>query len=50
VANALWAVATLGVDPGPEMLEGLAARAAATAGEFNSQVIRMYIYIYNIRS
>ncbi len=38
IANYLWAVARLGLDPGPAASAALARRAAAIAGEFNPQV------------
>ncbi|KAJ1485743.1 hypothetical protein T484DRAFT_1891939 [Baffinella frigidus] len=37
VANVLWAVATMGIEPGPGLLQAMQRRATATAGDFNPQ-------------
>ncbi len=37
VANLMWALATLGVDPGAELATSMSRRAVASAGEFKPQ-------------
>ena len=37
VANLMWALATLGVDPGAELATAMSRRAVASAGEFKQQ-------------
>ncbi len=39
VANLMWALATLGVDPGAELATAMSRRAVASAGEFNQQEV-----------
>ena len=37
VANLMWALATLGVEPGAELVTAMSRRAVASAGEFKPQ-------------
>ena len=39
VANLMWALATLGVDPGAELATAMSRRAVASAGEFKPQEV-----------
>ena len=39
IANLMWALATLGLAPGPELEAAMCRRATAISGEFNPQAV-----------
>jgi hypothetical protein len=44
VANLMWALATLGVEPGAELATAISRRAVASAGEFKPQEVSILMW------
>ena len=50
VANLMWALATLGVEPGAELATAMSRRAVASAGEFKLQDVANLMWFFAVTS
>ncbi len=48
VGNLMWAFATLGMEPGEEVVAAMARRALETAGQFNPQEAANVMWAYEV--